>query len=141
MLDYAQRPCYKSKLNDIQGINEMKELLNQPGFLPTHGTFGADISFLMAIAFTVLFIIGWRMAKKRQGDSHHVLVLWAMVSMIVYFTVYYLARGLGALATEGKEGFGGPEWVYQYVFSPFLTFNTLLEQQHPHDQKKPKEID
>ena len=104
----------------------MKELVNKPGFLPTHGTFGADLSFLMAIAFTVLFIIGWRMAKKRKSDSHHVLVLWAMVSMIVYFTVYYLARGLGALATEGKEGFGGPEWVYQYVFSPLLTIHILV---------------
>lgn len=104
----------------------MKELLSRPGFLPTDGTFGADLSFLMAILFTVLFIIGWRMAKKAQGNHHHVLVLWAMTSMLVYFTVYYLARGLGALATEGKEGFGGPEWIYNYIFSPLLTIHILV---------------
>ncbi len=104
----------------------MKEFLNKPGFLPTHGTLGADMSFVMALFFTILFIIGWRMGRKRQGNQHHVLVLWAMVSMLAYFTVYYLARGLGALATEGKEGFGGPQWIYIYVFSPLLTIHILV---------------
>jgi uncharacterized membrane protein YozB (DUF420 family) len=104
----------------------VREFLNQPGFMPTHGTLGADISFVMALLFTILFIIGWRMGKKKQGNQHHVLVLWAMVSMLAYFTVYYLARGLGALATEGKEGFGGPAWIYNYVFSPLLTIHILV---------------
>lgn len=104
----------------------MVEFLNRPGFLGTHGTMGADLSFLMALAFTILFIIGWRMGKKQQGNNHHVLVLWAMVSMIFYFTVYYLARGLGALATEGKEGFGGPEWLYNFFFKPLLTVHILV---------------
>ena len=104
----------------------MKEFLSQPGFLPTQGTLGADLSFMMALIFTVLFIIGWRMGRKRHGNPHHVLVLWAMVSMLAYFTVYYLARGLGALATEGKEGFVGPEWIYNYLFSPLLTIHILV---------------
>lgn len=104
----------------------MEAFLGKPGFLPAHGTMGADLSFVMALAFTALFIIGWRMGVKREGDKHHVLVLWAMVSMVVYFTFYYLARGLGALATEGKEGFGGPEWVYRAVFSPLLTVHILV---------------
>jgi uncharacterized membrane protein YozB (DUF420 family) len=104
----------------------MKEFLNRPGFLPTQGTLGADLSFTMALLFTILFVIGWRMGKKRQGNAHHVLVLWAMVSMLAYFTVYYLARGLGALATEGKEGFGGPGWIYNYIFSPLLTIHILV---------------
>ncbi|MEW6323852.1 MAG: DUF420 domain-containing protein [Nitrospirota bacterium] len=104
----------------------MKELFQRPGFLGTHGTLGADLSFVMAVLFTILFIIGWRLAKRRSANSHHTLVLWAMVSMIAYFTVYYLARGLGALATEGKEGFGGPEWMYAYIFSPLLTIHILV---------------
>jgi uncharacterized membrane protein YozB (DUF420 family) len=104
----------------------MKELFGRPGFLGTHGTFGADLSFLMALLFTILFIIGWRMAKKRQGNAHHTLTLWAMVSMLIYFTVYYLAQGLGALATEGREGFGGPEWMYKAIFSPLLTVHILV---------------
>jgi uncharacterized membrane protein YozB (DUF420 family) len=104
----------------------MKAWLSQPGFLGTHGTWGADVSFIMAGTFTVLFLIGWRMAKRREGNRHHTLVLWAMVGMLIYFTFYYLARGLGALATEGKEGFGGPAWMYDYVFSPLLTIHILV---------------
>ena len=104
----------------------MKAWLGKPGFLPTHGTLGADLSFIMALVFTVLFIIGWRMGRKKQGNRHHGVVLWGMVSMLAYFTVYYLARGLGALATEGKEGFGGPEWLYNYVFTPLLTIHILV---------------
>lgn len=104
----------------------MTELLNRPGFLPAHGTLGADLSFIMALLFTALFLIGWKMAKRREGNRHHTLVLWAMVSMLAYFTVYYLARGLGALATEGKEGFGGPAWLYTYFFTPLLTIHILV---------------
>src|SRR3989337_1756287 len=104
----------------------MLEFLKRPGFLGTHGTMGADLSFIMALVFTLLFIIGWRMGKKKEGNNHHTLVLWAMISMMLYFTVYYLARGLGALSTEGKEGFGGPEWVYTYIFSPLLTIHILV---------------
>lgn len=104
----------------------MIEFLSKPGFLPTHGTFGTDLSFIMALVFTILFIIGWRMAKKRQSNQHHVLVLWAMVSMLAYYTVYYLSRSLGALALEGKEGFGGPQWIYHYVFSPLLTIHIIV---------------
>jgi uncharacterized membrane protein YozB (DUF420 family) len=104
----------------------MKEWLGRPGFLPAHGTMGADLSFLMALAFTILFLIGWRMGKKKQGNRHHALTLGAMVSMLAYFTVYYLARGLGALATEGKEGFGGPAWLYTYLFTPLLTIHITV---------------
>lgn len=105
----------------------MKAFLQKEGFLWfSHGALGADLSWILAVSFTILFIIGWRMGKKAQGNRHHALTLWAMVSMIVYFTVYYLARALGALATEGKEGFGGPDWIYNYVFSPLLTIHILV---------------
>lgn len=103
----------------------MLQFLKGPGFLGTYGTMGADLSFVMALLFTLLFIIGWRLGKRKQGNKHHTLVLGAMVSMMIYFTVYYLARGLGALATEGKEGFGGPEWLYSYFFKPLLTIHIL----------------
>ncbi len=104
----------------------MLEFIKGPGFLGTYGTMGADLSFVMALLFTILFIVGWRMGKRKQGNNHHTLVLWAMVSMMSYFTFYYLARGLGALATEGKEGFGGPEWLYSYFFKPLLTIHILV---------------
>ena len=104
----------------------MKELLGKPGFLPAHGTMGADLSFVMALIFTILFLLGWRMGRKKEGNRHHALTLWAMVSMLAYFTVYYLARGLGAPATESKEGFGGPEWLYTYLFTPILTIHILV---------------
>lgn len=104
----------------------MREYFSQPGFLPTYGTIGADLSFIMALIFTILFLVGWQLGRKKMGNQHHTLVLWAMVSMLVYFTFYYLLRGLGSLSNEGKEGFGGPEWIYTFIFSPMLTIHILV---------------
>lgn len=104
----------------------MLEFLKAPGFLSPYGTRGADISSIMAWVFTLLFLYGWYLAKKHQGQRHQLLMVWGMVAMLGYFTTYYLARGLGALATEGKEGFGGPEWVYSYIFLPLLNIHILV---------------
>lgn len=103
----------------------MKNFLTAPGFLSPYGTFGADISSIMAWLFTLLFLYGWHLGKKHQGEKHHLVTLWGMLAMLGYFTVYYLARGLGALSVEGKEGFGGPDWVYTYLFSPLLTIHIV----------------
>lgn len=99
----------------------MKAFLTSPGFLSPYGSFGADFSSVMAWFFTLLFIYGWYLGRKHQGQRHHLVTLWGMLAMLSYFTVYYLARGLGALSAEGKEGFGGPDWVYDSIFTPLLT--------------------
>ena len=104
----------------------MKEILEQPGFLVASGTLGADLSYLLAVIFTVLFLTAWRMAKKGQGTRHHHLIFVSMVSMVLYFVAYYYARSLGVLAFEGKEGFGGPAQVYENVFLPILTIHLVL---------------
>lgn len=104
----------------------MKELLEKPGFMTSSGTLGADVSYLMAVVFTVLFLIAWGHAKKAQGTKHHKLILISMVSMVVYFCGYYYARQLGVLSFEGKEGFGGPQSVYDNVFVPILTIHLVL---------------
>src|SRR5437870_12390344 len=104
----------------------MTEWLKQPGFLGTHATIGADLSQLMAALFTVLFVIGWFQAKKRLGTNHHWLMLGGMVAMLAFFTSYYLFRQLGVLAFEGKEGFGGSDFMYNQVFIPLLTFHITL---------------
>ncbi|MBI3598383.1 MAG: DUF420 domain-containing protein [Nitrospirae bacterium] len=104
----------------------MIAFLKSPGFLSPHGTMGADISSIMAWVFTLLFLYGWHLAKKHQGQRHHLLTLWGMIAMLGYFTSYYLARGLGARALEGKEGFGGPDWVYSYIFLPLLYIHILV---------------
>lgn len=104
----------------------MKALLTKPGFLGTHGNLGTDASVVMAVIFTVLFIIGWQMAKRHEGNRHHSLVLGAMAGMLIYFTLYYLARQLGAVAVAGKEGFGGPAWVYDYVFTPLINIHIVV---------------
>ena len=104
----------------------MQAWLGKPGFLGTHGTFGADLSFVMALVFTFLFIWGWVLARKGKGSQHHTVTLWAMVSMLVYFTGYYLARNLGVLALEGKEGFGGSDELYRNVFLPILTVHITV---------------
>jgi uncharacterized membrane protein YozB (DUF420 family) len=104
----------------------MKALLTKPGFLGTHGNLGADSSVVMAVVFTALFLIGWQMAKRHDGNRHHGLVLGAMVGMLIYFTLYYLARQLGAIAVAGKEGFGGPSWVYDFVFTPLINIHIVV---------------
>ncbi|MZH03342.1 MAG: DUF420 domain-containing protein [Nitrospinae bacterium] len=104
----------------------MKTLLEQPGFLAPSGTIGADISYLLALVFTILFLVAWGMAKKAQGTRHHKLILVSMVAMIVYFVAYYYARSLGVLSFEGREGFGGPDDVYENVFVPVLTTHLIL---------------
>ncbi len=104
----------------------MKDFLTAPGFLSPYGTFGADFSSVMAWFFTLLFIYGWMAARKHQGQRHHLVTLWGMLAMLAYFTIYYLARGLGALSIEGKEGFGGPDWVYDYIFSPILLIHVIV---------------
>lgn len=104
----------------------MSEWLREPGFLGTHATIGADLSQFMATLFTVLFLIGWFQARKTRGTPHHWLMLGGMVSMLAFFVSYYLFRQLGVLAFEGKEGFGGPQSLYDNVFIPLLTFHIIL---------------
>ena len=104
----------------------MQEFLKKPGFMVQSGTMGADLSYLLAVVFTVLFLASWWMAKKRQSTRHHKLALISMISMVIYFVAYYYARNLGALAAEGKEGFGGPPEIYDNVFSPILFTHVSL---------------
>lgn len=104
----------------------MKELLAQPGFLGTYGTLGADFSYLLSLFFTAIFLYSWFSARKGKGTRHHNFILWGMVSMLVYFSAYYVVRRLATLAIEGREGFGGPDWVYTQVFTPLLIVHILL---------------
>ena len=100
--------------------------LRDPGFFGTHSTLGADLSQVMATLFTGLFIIGWVQGRRHQGHAHHWLMLGGMVAMVGFFTSYYLFRQLGVLAFEGKEGFGGSQALYDYVFIPILTVHIIL---------------
>jgi uncharacterized membrane protein YozB (DUF420 family) len=104
----------------------MMDWLRNPGFFGTYATVGADLSQIMATLFTGLFIVGWIEARRRQGHAHHWLMLGGMVAMIGFFTSYYLFRQLGVLAFEGKEGFGGSQALYDYVFIPVLTIHIIL---------------
>jgi len=104
----------------------MKELLARPGFLAPSGTVGADVSYLLALVFTILFLVSWRLAKQGLGTRHHKLILVSMVSMVLYFCGYYYARQLGVLSLESEEGFGGPRSVYDNVFIPILTTHLVL---------------
>ncbi|MGP0565742.1 MULTISPECIES: DUF420 domain-containing protein [unclassified Nitrospina] len=104
----------------------MKETLAKPGFLIATSTLGADLSYLLAVIFTVMFLFAWWQAKKGDGTRHHKLILVSMVSMVVYFIGYYYTRSLGVLSLEGKEGFGGPESIYNNVFIPILTTHLVL---------------
>ena len=104
----------------------MKELLAKPGFLVASGTIGADLSYFLAIVFTILFILSWRLAKMGEGTRHHNLIFVSMASMVAYFVTYYWFRQLGVLVLQGKEGFGGSEEIYSNVFMPILTTHLVL---------------
>ena len=104
----------------------MNELLAKPGFLAPYGTFGADLSYLLAVVFTVMFLVAWVLAKKGLGTKHHKLIFVSMVSMLIYFVGYYYARQLGVLSLEGKEGFGGPQNIYDNIFVPILSTHLIL---------------
>lgn len=104
----------------------MAEWLRTPGIFGTHATMGADVSQLMATFFTLLFVVGWIQARQRKANHHHWLMLGGMIAMLAFFTSYYLFRSLGVLAFEGKEGFGGSQWLYDHVFIPLLTVHILL---------------
>jgi len=104
----------------------MLEWLKQPGFFGTHATVGADMSQLMATLFTGLFVIGWIQARRHRANTHHWMMLGGMIAMLAFFTSYYLFRQLGVLAFEGKEGFGGSQALYDYVFIPILTVHIIL---------------
>ncbi|MBF0274362.1 MAG: DUF420 domain-containing protein [Nitrospinae bacterium] len=104
----------------------MKELLAKPGFLGTYGTLGADFSYLLSLFFTTIFLYSWYAAKKGKGTRHHNFILWGMASMLIYFSAYYVVRRLATIAIEGREGFGGPDWVYMQVFTPLLIVHILL---------------
>ena len=104
----------------------MAEWLRTPGIFGTHATMGADVSQLRATFFTLLFVVGWIQARQRKANHHHWLMLGGMVAMLAFFTSYYLFRSLGVLAFEGKEGFGGPQSLYDNVFIPLLTLHIVL---------------
>jgi uncharacterized membrane protein YozB (DUF420 family) len=104
----------------------MLEWLKEPGFFGTHATVGADMSQLMATFFTGLFVIGWIQAKRHRADAHHWMMFGGMIAMVAFFISYYLFRQLGVLAFEGKEGFGGSQALYDYVFIPVLTVHIIL---------------
>ena len=113
-------------LEPKQELQEVVEFLRQPGFFGTHATMGADLSQLMATLFTGLFIIGWLQAKQHRGHYHPRLLLGGMVTLVGFFTAYYLFRQLRVLAFEGNEGFGGSQALYDYVFIPVLTIHIIL---------------
>ncbi|MEO8338320.1 MAG: DUF420 domain-containing protein [Nitrospirota bacterium] len=104
----------------------MFEWLKEPGFFGTHATVGADMSQLMATFFTGLFVIGWIQAKRHRTDAHHWMMFGGMIAMLAFFISYYLFRQLGVLAFEGKEGFGGSQALYDYVFIPVLIVHITL---------------
>ena len=104
----------------------MAEWLKEPGLFGTHATIGADLSQIMATLFPALFVIGWLQARRHRGHRHHWLTLGSMLAMIAFFTGYYLFRQLGVLALEGKEGFGGPQDLYERLFVPLLSVHIFL---------------
>jgi len=71
-------------------------------------------------------VVGWIQARRHRADAHHWMMFGGMIAMVAFFISYYLFRQLGVLAFEGKEGFGGSQELYDYVFIPVLTVHIIL---------------
>lgn len=96
------------------------EVYRRPGILGSSANLGADISYLFAVLFMVLFILSWYQAYRHRANLHHWMILGSMVTMIGYFIWYYEVRRLGAMAFEENVGFHGPPQVWAYVVKPVL---------------------
>lgn len=107
-------------------VNSLKEHLAQPGFLSPYGTMGVDITYLLAMLATAMFLYGWRKAKKGDGAGHRLMMTSASLLMLGYFFVYYLLRNLGGIMAEGKLGFGGPDPVAENILAPLLMVHLTL---------------
>jgi len=104
----------------------MKEFLVQPGFLSPYGSMGVDITYLIAMLATAMFVLAWRKARNGDGAGHRLMMISASVLMLGYFFFYYLFRNLGGMMAEGKLGFGGPEWMAESILMPLLMVHLLL---------------
>ena len=104
----------------------MKEFLVQPGFLSLHGSMAVDITYLIAMLATAMFLLGWRKARNGDGTGHRLMMISASVLMLGYFFVYYLFRNLGGMMAEGKLGFNGPDWVAENILMPLLAVHLIL---------------
>jgi uncharacterized membrane protein YozB (DUF420 family) len=104
----------------------VKEFLVLPGFLSPHGSMAVDITYLIAMLATAIFLFGWRKARNDDGTGHRLMMISASVLMLGYFFVYYLFRNLGGMMAEGKLGFNGPDWVAENILMPLLTVHLIL---------------
>lgn len=103
----------------------MPEFLSGPGFLSARSTLASDISYLFAVAFSVLFVIAGYLAHKKKGFYHHRLILVSMLSMLCYFFYYYEIRNLGLESFADQINFPGPQSVYQNIFRPAMMVHFL----------------
>lgn len=100
--------------------------MDNPGLFSSRSTFGADISYLFAVFFTVMFLISGVLAKKHKGFLHHRMILVSMVAMMLYFVFYYEVRKLGVASLSDQINFAGPQWVYDKVFRPIMMVHFMM---------------
>lgn len=101
-------------------MRSIGEFMSSPGFLSVRSSVGSDLSYLLAVTFTTLFLISGALAVKRYGLAHHRMMLISMAVMLGYFAFYYQVRRLGLASMADQLEFAGPEWVYHKVFRPIL---------------------
>jgi uncharacterized membrane protein YozB (DUF420 family) len=104
----------------------VKVFLDQPGFLSAYGTMAVDITYLIAMLATAMFVFAWRKARSGNGAAHRLMMISASALMLGYFFIYYLFRNLGGMMAEGKLGFGGPDRLAENILTPLLNVHLML---------------
>jgi len=104
----------------------MQDFLYGPGFLSSRSTLGSDVSLILAIGFTSLFVYSGYIAVNKKGRAHHNMILVSMASMFGYFIFYYYVRRLGLASYADHIRYMGESKLLAGLFVPLFYFHFLI---------------
>ena len=81
---------------------------------------GADISLILVVIFTSMFIYSGYLARQGEGMAHRRMVFGSMIAMIGYFIYYYKIRQLGYISFADQSGMKGEGSIRAMLFGPVL---------------------
>lgn len=83
-------------------------LINQPGFLGTHAGFVSDLSLVLILLSSILFTIGWQLARHKRFTAHRwiqtiafLLNLTVVILVMIRSYILHILPGLAANFLKG----------------------------------------
>ena len=81
---------------------------------------GSDISLVLAVVFTSMFIYAGYLARQGDGMAHRRVIFGSMTAMFGYFIYYYKVRRLGYISFSDQLGMSGENSLRSALFKPVL---------------------